>query len=128
MATQPRTLHGRRAVATVEAQARFDCSGRKSAVRRRSRSTPVLRAIKRATDIAIAALALAVLLPFLLLLALLIKLDSRGPVLFKQRRLGRETREFTMFKFRSMYANSDELSKELLRKNESCSRCATIHA
>jgi lipopolysaccharide/colanic/teichoic acid biosynthesis glycosyltransferase len=58
---------------------------------------------KRTLDIAFAALALLVLLPFLLLVALGIKLDSRGPLLFRQRRYGRHMRSFTVLKFRTMH-------------------------
>jgi exopolysaccharide production protein ExoY len=57
---------------------------------------------KRAFDTVFAALALFVLLPVLLLVALAVKLDSRGPVLFSQRRYGRDLRPFTVLKFRTM--------------------------
>ena len=58
---------------------------------------------KRTFDITFAALALLVLLPLLLLVALAIKLDSRGPLLFRQRRYGRHMRSFTVLKFRTMH-------------------------
>jgi lipopolysaccharide/colanic/teichoic acid biosynthesis glycosyltransferase len=58
---------------------------------------------KRTFDIAFAALALLVLLPLLLLVALAIKLDSRGPLLFRQRRYGRHMLPFTVLKFRTMH-------------------------
>lgn len=57
---------------------------------------------KRVMDFLGAMAALALLLPVLLAVALLIKLDSRGPVLFRQRRLGFNQREFTIYKFRTM--------------------------
>jgi lipopolysaccharide/colanic/teichoic acid biosynthesis glycosyltransferase len=64
-------------------------------------------ALKRAFDV-LGSLALLVLLaPVLLLLAALVKLTSRGPVLFKQVRVGQLARPFTMLKFRTMQANSD---------------------
>ena len=58
---------------------------------------------KRTFDIAFAALAMLVLLPLLLLVALAIKLDSRGPLLFHQRRYARHMRSFTVLKFRTMH-------------------------
>lgn len=60
------------------------------------------RAMKRAFDVAFAATALAVLSPLLAFIALRIKLEDRGPILFVQRRLGRGNQFFNMVKFRSM--------------------------
>jgi exopolysaccharide biosynthesis polyprenyl glycosylphosphotransferase len=62
------------------------------------------RIAKRLFDVAISAGAILVLAPLLLVLALLVKLDDGGPVLFTQRRLGRANRFFTIYKFRSMSA------------------------
>lgn len=64
------------------------------------------RWVKRALDICLSALALVVLLPFLLVLALLIKMDSKGPVLFKQKRVGRNKTFFEILKFRTMFAET----------------------
>jgi exopolysaccharide biosynthesis polyprenyl glycosylphosphotransferase len=64
-------------------------------------------ATKRAIDAVTAAVFLALLSPLLLLLAVLVKLDSPGPVLFRQRRVGLGGREFTILKFRSMFVESD---------------------
>ncbi len=61
----------------------------------------------RALDILIAALALLVLSPLLLAAAIAIKLTSRGPVLYRQRRVGRDGREFEMLKLRTMVEGSD---------------------
>jgi lipopolysaccharide/colanic/teichoic acid biosynthesis glycosyltransferase len=61
----------------------------------------------RAFDIAIAALALAILSPILLIAAIAIKLTSRGPVIYRQRRVGRDGREFEMWKLRTMVQGSD---------------------
>lgn len=58
--------------------------------------------IKRALDIVISLTALIVLSPVLLLIALLIKLESKGPVLFKQKRFGKNKEFFEILKFRSM--------------------------
>ena len=73
--------------------------------------------IKRAMDIAISASTLAVLSPVMLLVALAIKLDSKGPVFFIQERVGLNGRTFRMFKFRSMRTDaSEDLHKEYLQQ------------
>ncbi len=61
----------------------------------------------RIFDIALAAVALVVLSPVLLIAAIAIKLGSRGPVLYRQRRVGRDGREFEMLKLRTMAQGSD---------------------
>jgi len=61
----------------------------------------------RAFDILVAAAALVLLSPLLLLAAIAIKLGSRGPVLYRQRRVGRDGREFEMLKLRTMVQGSD---------------------
>ena len=61
----------------------------------------------RIVDIAIAALALAILSPVLLIAAVAIKLGSRGPVVYRQLRVGRGGREFEMLKLRTMVLGSD---------------------
>lgn len=62
--------------------------------------------IKRALDIMLSFLALVVLAPVYLIIALLIKLDSRGPVLFKQKRVGKNKSYFNILKFRTMFADT----------------------
>ncbi len=76
------------------------------------------RAAKRALDLALAGGALLALSPLLALVAVAIKLDSRGPVLFKQVRLGRGGRPFEVFKFRSMLADAEARKAELQALNE----------
>jgi lipopolysaccharide/colanic/teichoic acid biosynthesis glycosyltransferase len=61
----------------------------------------------RAADLVIATVALVVLSPFLLVAAIAIKLGSRGPVFYRQRRVGRADREFEMLKLRTMVRGSD---------------------
>ena len=61
----------------------------------------------RAFDILVAAVALAILSPVLLIAAVAIKLTSRGPVIYRQRRVGLGGREFEMWKLRTMVAGSD---------------------
>jgi exopolysaccharide biosynthesis polyprenyl glycosylphosphotransferase len=68
--------------------------------------SPLSRAAKRALDITGALLALFVLSPLLVAIAAAIKIDSRGPVLFRQSRTGRGGRYFTLYKFRSMRVGS----------------------
>ena len=73
---------------------------------------------KRIVDVCIAAAAIALLSPVLLMMAVLIPLTSRGPVLFRQVRSGLNGRKFTLYKFRSMYLGSEMKLKELARQNE----------
>jgi lipopolysaccharide/colanic/teichoic acid biosynthesis glycosyltransferase len=75
------------------------------------RTAPELRlqpALKRVFDIVASVLALIALSPLFGLIALLVRLDSGGPVVFKQERLGLQRRRFTMLKFRTMYVDSDD--------------------
>jgi exopolysaccharide biosynthesis polyprenyl glycosylphosphotransferase len=78
----------------------------------------VLILVKRVMDFAMAALMFAVLSPVMLLLAVLIKLTSRGPVLYRQTRCGLGGRKFTLYKFRSMHAGADLRKEELEALNE----------
>ena len=66
-----------------------------------------LLGIKRAMDIAGSGLMLTCCTPLFLLIALAIKASSKGPVLFRQQRVGQHGRQFTFLKFRSMHANND---------------------
>ena len=73
--------------------------------------------LKRAMDLAFGIAALIVLSPLLLACALAIKLDSPGPVLFRQRRVGRSDCSFDVFKFRSMSADADTRKDEVAQLN-----------
>ncbi len=75
-------------------------------------------AVKSVADRVIALLALVVLAPVLLALALAIRLDSSGPALFRQRRVGRNGEMFTMLKFRSMRTGAESELSALLGRNE----------
>lgn len=79
---------------------------------------PVQLALKRAIDIVASLVALTLLSPLLLVVAVAIKLTSRGPILFRQKRVGLHGRTFHMLKFRSMVVNAEELKKKLLAQNE----------
>ena len=75
------------------------------------------RGSKRISDIVIAALTLALLSPFWLLIALLIKFDSKGPVFYTQERVGMDGRIFVVYKLRTMSTNADsEIHREYQRK------------
>ena len=74
--------------------------------------------LKRGMDLVGAAVALLVFAPLLTALAVAIKLDSRGPVFFRQRRIGRSGEEFFMFKFRSMVRGAENMKDELRERNE----------
>lgn len=75
------------------------------------------RGTKRISDIVIAVFTLALLSPFWLLIALLIKFDSRGPVFYAQERVGMDGRIFVVYKFRTMRMDADsEIHREYQRK------------
>ncbi len=74
--------------------------------------------LKRGFDIAGAALGLLLLAPLFVIIAMLIKLDSRGPVFFRQTRVGRDGRPFEIWKFRSMVCDADAQKKQLHEHNE----------
>jgi exopolysaccharide biosynthesis polyprenyl glycosylphosphotransferase len=75
---------------------------------KRSSLTGLQGMVKRIMDISISLVVLILLLPLLLIIALVIKLDSPGPVLYRQIRLGKNHREFQMLKFRSMKKDAEE--------------------
>lgn len=63
--------------------------------------------IKRILDIALSAIGIVILLPVYLILIIAIKLDSKGPALFKQIRVGKDGKDFTIYKFRTMIVNAE---------------------
>jgi exopolysaccharide biosynthesis polyprenyl glycosylphosphotransferase len=74
-------------------------------------------ALKRGFDLVCSAILILVLSPIFLLLALLVKTEDRGPVIFAQVRVGRWGRLFHMYKFRSMCRNAEERLREILPQN-----------
>jgi exopolysaccharide biosynthesis polyprenyl glycosylphosphotransferase len=82
---------------------------------RLSRSSHLL---KRATDVALTLVGLTALAPVFALIAVAIKLDSRGPVFFRQTRMGCGDRTFRIFKFRSMVADADQLKDDVAHLNK----------
>jgi exopolysaccharide biosynthesis polyprenyl glycosylphosphotransferase len=76
------------------------------------------KVIKGFVDRAAAFAAITLTLPILAVLALAIKIDSRGPVIFRQIRVGQGGREFGVYKFRTMVVNADAMLAELIARNE----------
>ncbi len=75
------------------------------------------RLVKRVIDIGLIVLTAPVWIPLLVLVAIAIRLESAGPILYTQRRIGENGREFDIIKFRSMVVNADELRAELVRQS-----------
>ncbi|MBA8792711.1 exopolysaccharide biosynthesis polyprenyl glycosylphosphotransferase [Friedmanniella endophytica] len=76
------------------------------------------RVIKRITDVVLTSAGLAVIWPALLVIAIAVKLNDGGPVLFRQTRVGRDGKPFTMLKFRSMVVDAEARKAELMDRNE----------
>ena len=76
------------------------------------------RVLKRTEDVVLSTFLLAITSPLWLMLALLIKQETPGPILFHQRRVGKNGRTFTMYKFRSMYRDAEEQKDSLDSENE----------
>ncbi|WP_376794726.1 sugar transferase [Thermogemmatispora sp.] len=82
--------------------------------------------LKRFVDLIVTLLLLPLLLLIMGAIAVLIRLDSQGPVFFRQKRLGLNGKEFTLLKFRSMYADSDDrLHREAIRRYMNGDRLST---
>ena len=77
------------------------------------------RFLKRVMDTTLSVFAFFTLSPLFVILPILIKLTSRGPVFYRQERLGRNSKPFRVWKFRSMYANAEERLQKLLTGNAS---------
>ncbi|NNC11898.1 sugar transferase [Planctomonas sp. JC2975] len=75
-------------------------------------------AMKRALDVALSGLGLLLLSPVLIVLAVLVRLDSPGDAIFRQERVGRNNRRFTMYKFRSMVRSAEQDQQALTSGNE----------
>lgn len=80
--------------------------------------SPFYLAAKRVGDCAVAAAALTFLSPALAAIALMIRAEGPGPVLYSQERVGRDGRRFKFYKFRSMVPNADAVKAEYLKFNE----------
>lgn len=75
--------------------------------------------IKRVMDIGISLTAIILLSPIFLTVALAVRFESRGTIIFKQVRVGKNGRHFNFYKFRSMYVNADALKQKMSAQNES---------
>ncbi len=84
---------------------------------RESALTEPQRLIKRFFDILLSSVALVLLAPVMLLIAILIKLDSPGPIFFTQERVGEHGKRFKMVKFRSMYQHADTLMDTVVQRD-----------
>ena len=82
--------------------------------------------LKRLIDLFGSLIGLIILSPFLLIIALGIKLTSKGPILFKQERLGRNGKVFKILKFRTMVVNAENIGDGLTVKSESDSRITKV--
>lgn len=76
------------------------------------------RSMKKLTDRVLSALALILLSPLFLVISILIKREDRGPVFYTQRRIGRNGKIFSMYKFRSMVVHADQKLEKLADQNE----------
>ena len=75
-------------------------------------------AAKKFMDVSVSSILLIILSPLLLFIALVIRLTSRGPVIYRQARVGLRGRQFDLYKFRTMVANADQIRLELEAQNE----------
>lgn len=82
------------------------------------RTNILYEVIKRIIDIVASFTGLILLSPLILIVSMLIKLESKGEVIFKQKRVGLNGKEFYMYKFRSMVINAEELKEQLESQNE----------
>ncbi|WP_010140168.1 WecB/TagA/CpsF family glycosyltransferase [Oceanicola sp. S124] len=110
LAMEPRRMARRYLIGNVE----FLIRARRDARTQR----PAGEAARRAFDLLIASVALVLLSPLLLVTALAIRLESGGPVLFRQTRIGRDGKPFTMLKFRSMYRDAEARRAALLQSSD----------
>jgi len=95
----------------------YDIGGMLGLEIRRTLLLKHLRVIKGMVDLGLSLLSLLFLSPLLLLIAVAVKLASKGPVLYKAKRLGQDGKEFEIFKFRTMRIDADEALERLLEEN-----------
>jgi exopolysaccharide biosynthesis polyprenyl glycosylphosphotransferase len=74
--------------------------------------------VKRVMDVAVAIVAMILLAPFMLIVALLVRLDSPGPIFYRASRIGRKGRTFTCYKLRTMVQDAEKLQQDLAHRNE----------
>ena len=115
LAMEPRRMAGR----YIVGNATFLAHAAKAAAGKADRDA----VLRRMLDLGFAGSALVMLAPLLLVLGLAIKLDSRGPVLFRQTRVGKDGVPFTMFKFRSMQIDAELRRAALLAQSDRAGVC-----
>lgn len=107
---------------TLFAERRFESSQANQRLRARMLTwvirTKIVRSLKRALDITVASAAITATSPLMVGTALAIRLDSPGPILFKQVRVGKDGEHFYCYKFRSMYIDAERRKAELMANNE----------
>ena len=81
-------------------------------------ATHLYECLKRMGDIVLSIIGIIVTLPITLIVAILIKIEDGGSILFSQTRVGKHGAEFKMYKFRSMRPDAEKIKKELIDKNE----------
>jgi lipopolysaccharide/colanic/teichoic acid biosynthesis glycosyltransferase len=90
---------------------------RRAAMRAKLVASELGPKVRRTFDVVLSALALAALTPLFIAVAIAIKLQDRGPILFKQERIGRGGKRFTLFKFRTMVHGADAMKTALAAAN-----------
>ncbi|WKF84761.1 sugar transferase [Lacticaseibacillus pantheris] len=93
-------------------------SSRTTGVELMRASTVIYRVIKRLMDIIGSCIALVLFSPIILYIVIAIKIEDRGPVLYKQTRVGKDGQEFDLWKFRSMVQGADKIKGDLADQNE----------
>jgi exopolysaccharide biosynthesis polyprenyl glycosylphosphotransferase len=79
---------------------------------------PFALAVKKFMDVSISIILLIVLFPFMVIIGILIWITSKGPIIFRQTRVGLRGRKFNLYKFRTMVYNADDIKEELNSENE----------
>lgn len=85
---------------------------------RKKESRVIYNFFKRIIDIVGSLCGLVILSPILIIVGVLIKLESKGPIVFVQKRVGKNGKEFDMYKLRSMIVNAEEIKEKLKEQNE----------
>lgn len=80
--------------------------------------SPWYELIKRIIDVSVSAIALVLLAPLMAIIAVLVRLSSPGPIIFRQERIGKNGRPFTIYKFRTMYEDAEKHGPALSRDND----------
>ncbi|MDD6224241.1 MAG: sugar transferase [bacterium] len=83
--------------------------------------------LKRSADILISGISLLLLWPIFLIVALMIKLDSKGVIIFKQKRIGKNGKSIYIYKFRTMIPNADAVLEKMMKENSDIYREYTIN-